>query len=473
MGYVADIELIRKNYKFNESNSKGKKDLKHNTGNSIHILPYVVNCDANEKRFISNFKAVIGEFSRRISAKALMKDSNNDVILNKIVEIIKCQAGKQTVLKNIIKELFFDNEGELQVFHPIVFNYTEVDNISNKKLGQLLFDVLYIKDSDVLIFIKNIYNTEPNNILLKAVKQALPELVDVNDKYQSKYKNCVPLISELFTYDFQFMLKNSKFFIENFEMFLKYYYFFYVSQLSLKLNSFFEADLTRPEKVYFNLDWETTSKTRTSYEFGWSNLLEPRVKNIFSHANCLELLNHNNMINTFTYVDFKKYVDTTNEDEKMNLSLEVESIFELYKEYTEEVHWENFKYTPQYENDAFNSIRKLFNAIDFQFNQSGRKGKYENYCSWFIEFCKFNFLKKRGQLGYTLNLTQDYLIFLTQLCIGNQEKIRLKVLFSEYEKRGISFDRDSQLKIIQLFEKLNLIEKKSDSGDAQYVKSIL
>ncbi|HBL5328060.1 TPA: DNA phosphorothioation-dependent restriction protein DptG, partial [Clostridioides difficile] len=35
------------------------------------------------------------------------------------------------------------------------------------------------------------------------------------------------------------------------------------------------------------------------------------------------------------------------------------------------------------------------------------------------------------------------------------------------------FDRDSQSKVVELFEKLNIIEKKSDSGDAQYVRSIL
>ncbi|WP_010250378.1 DNA phosphorothioation-dependent restriction protein DptG, partial [Acetivibrio cellulolyticus] len=33
--------------------------------------------------------------------------------------------------------------------------------------------------------------------------------------------------------------------------------------------------------------------------------------------------------------------------------------------------------------------------------------------------------------------------------------------------------RDSKYKIIEIYEKLNILEKKSDSGDAQYVKSIL
>ena len=79
----------------------------------------------------------------------------------------------------------------------------------------------------------------------------------------------------------------------------------------------------------------------------------------------------------------------------------------------------------------------------------------------------------RGPLGYTLNLTKEQLLFITKICIKDKKRIKLKDLFEEYKKRGICFDRDSQNKIIELFEKLNIIEKKSDSGDAQYVKSIL
>ena len=62
---------------------------------------------------------------------------------------------------------------------------------------------------------------------------------------------------------------------------------------------------------------------------------------------------------------------------------------------------------------------------------------------------------------------------MTKICINNNKKIKLKNLFDEFELRGLFFDRDSKTKIIQLYEKLNLLEKKSDSGDAQYVRSVL
>ncbi|WP_144029313.1 DNA phosphorothioation-dependent restriction protein DptG, partial [Paenibacillus campinasensis] len=65
------------------------------------------------------------------------------------------------------------------------------------------------------------------------------------------------------------------------------------------------------------------------------------------------------------------------------------------------------------------------------------------------------------------------LLFLTKIMIKDETKIRLKKLFEEFGLRGIIFDRDTQTAIIEYFEKLNLLEKKSDSGDAIYVKAFL
>lgn len=115
----------------------------------------------------------------------------------------------------------------------------------------------------------------------------------------------------------------------------------------------------------------------------------------------------------------------------------------------------------------------MFNRIDYQFSKSQRKKPSKDYTKWFQEYCKLNFLKRRGSIGYTLNITQDKLLFITKICMKHKDKMKLKDLFYEYEKRGIYFDRDSQIKIVELFDKLNIIEKKSDSGDAQYVRSIL
>lgn len=64
------------------------------------------------------------------------------------------------------------------------------------------------------------------------------------------------------------------------------------------------------------------------------------------------------------------------------------------------------------------------------------------------------------------------LLVITALCVKDK-KIKLNQLFEEYEKRGLFFDKHSKKEIINFLNKLNLIDKKSDSGDAQYVKPIL
>ena len=49
----------------------------------------------------------------------------------------------------------------------------------------------------------------------------------------------------------------------------------------------------------------------------------------------------------------------------------------------------------------------------------------------------------------------------------------LKDVFNELQQRGVYFDRLSRERVIRLFERVNVLEKLSDSGDAQYVKGIL
>ena len=88
------------------------------------------------------------------------------------------------------------------------------------------------------------------------------------------------------------------------------------------------------------------------------------------------------------------------------------------------------------------------------------------------EIAKPYFLKRRGSYGYVLNINRDMLLMLTALCVKDN-KIKLNQLFKEYEKRGIFLDKYSKVEVVDFLTKLNLIDKKSDSGDAQYVKPVI
>ena len=72
-----------------------------------------------------------------------------------------------------------------------------------------------------------------------------------------------------------------------------------------------------------------------------------------------------------------------------------------------------------------------------------------------------------------LCINEDRLIFITKLCLKDRNKVWLNDIFREMEYRGVFFDTQSKSAVAEFYNKLNLIEKKSDSGDAQYVKRIL
>ena len=77
-------------------------------------------------------------------------------------------------------------------------------------------------------------------------------------------------------------------------------------------------------------------------------------------------------------------------------------------------------------------------------------------------------------VGYTIGVTENDIIMFTKIILAeNEGKLKLSLLFEKFEERGLIFDRESKRKITELFEKMNFLEKRSDSGDAQYVKSVL
>ena len=61
-------------------------------------------------------------------------------------------------------------------------------------------------------------------------------------------------------------------------------------------------------------------------------------------------------------------------------------------------------------------------------------------------------------------------MLLTNLAIGEKERLRFHELIKAFELRGVFFDKQSQQNLVDLYERMGNVEKMSDSGDAVYVK---
>ncbi|MFI3210931.1 MAG: DNA phosphorothioation-dependent restriction protein DptG [Peptostreptococcaceae bacterium] len=466
MNFIINEEAFRKQYRV------GDKGLTHIVQKSILLDPYNTNYGKTEKEQVSKFKCSIGEFCRLVYNKKL--DVENSIDIDKIVGMVECTYEDKESLKLIIKEMFFDKNDNIQIFHPKLFNYTITTGNFNRYLAQFLYDVLLEGNKEYVDKIRKCFEYKPGNVMEILILNNLPELENIECR-DKKYKNICPSVSKLFRDDLDFLLTDYELFMKEFENLINYYYFFYISQFAIKMSKMFDADRHSIEEIYFNLDWESVSKTRESYIKGWK-MLDSNLKPLFSNINTLEILNINNIEDGVDYIDMNNIIESFDDNERNIFYQSLKNIKDIYIKNVSGINWSEYKKSNQYDDSLKDEMYDLFKCIDYQFMTSPKSGRYKlyrAYKTYFEDFCKIDYLKRRGSLGYTLNINQEKLLFITKLSMKNKEKIKLKDLFEEYKKRGIYFDRDSQSKIIDLFEKLNIIEKKSDSGDAQYVRSIL
>ena len=463
MDFKLDLKEIQKKFNFNTS-------IKHNPKTNVEFFPY--KGTYRESQF--NFREVIGEFLRLVGNKRISSEVNSDKFVNDVLESIEFEKIPQKAeFKQMLKTLFIDDNNQLVLFHPQTLYYINTAENENKKLAEFLYAVLWNGETSWSIEKKSI---RTNDLMSTLIFSALPNLEDA-ERQPVKYALFSSEFSELFMSDFKWLSTKQELFTQQFEKLLSYYYFFYVTQIARRNEYLFNTHNQNIIPLYFTFEEEERlSKTRVSYEYGWKNI-ERSVNRMFSHVNFLKMLNISvqEQKNFYSYQRIAQILQSTTPDVIEQLEEDLESLVMLYKAHWSDVNWSQMEEntSEKHELPILNQLTSLFQIIDYQFNNSQRVKLYNGYKSWFVHFCQKAFLKSRGRSGKMLILNTDYLLFLTKVIIKNESKIRLKRLLEEFEIRGIVFDRDTQIAIVEYFEKLNLLEKKSDSGDAIYVRAFL
>nr|WP_186811924.1 DNA phosphorothioation-dependent restriction protein DptG [Paenibacillus xylanexedens] len=462
MAYKLDLKQIKDKFKFETS-------IRHNPKLPVEILPY--NTKFKDTQF--NFREVIGEFLRLVGQKKMASEANPEQLVEAVLSSIEFEnVSQKNEFKQMIKTLFIDENNQLFLFHPQTLYYINTVENENKKLAEFLYAVLWLGKESWNISDKKM---QTEDLMSSLIFSALPELQDSNGQ-SKKYAVLLPEVAVLFSSDFEWLTTKQDLFTQQFEKLLSYYYFFYITQMSRRNETLF----TKSEKgiipIYFTFEEEERlSKTRVSYEYGWKNI-ERSINRMFTHVNLLKMLNiaveENERI--YSYHEIAEIFRNHNSEEINDIEQVIDDLIEQYREGLSDVKWSELNLnSEQHDLPILNKLSSLFQMIDYQFNNSFRSKPYNEYKAWFIHFCQKSFLKSRGRSGKMLILDTDYLLFFTKVIIKDEPKIRLKRLFEEFETRGIIYDRDTQVAIIEYFEKLNLLEKKSDSGDAIYVKAFL
>lgn len=460
-----DYRLNREKFICNYcGNSDG---FRHSVGKrGYHLFPFIAR---NDSPAILDLDRIAGRIISDIEGMELPHIQLDELIKELMTNIV-VPIGQEGTFKELIADLFFDENKNIRPLNLKLLETSCQLESREKKLAAYIASVLGDKDQltkvikDVHLKNVNSGNVLENMIVLNIAKDSIP--LD-----EEKYFRVTYTLKECFEQDFMYILETEMRTRDYLIKLLEFYYFSYTAQTAMTLDRFFEGNRDEIIPLYFSLEWEKTSLSRRCYSEGWQKL-QKSLDKMFAHAVVLDFLNlTDDDFPQVDYISLKQLIEENQDCENLMIE-EVAKITDLYRSYIRDCS-EMKELQRRSPNDLEAEIKYLFKSVKTQFEVTKRKGPYNAYSEKFKKYCNKKYLKNRGRSGMMLNLTEADLIFLTKVSIKDKEQLRLKEVFDEFEARGIFLDDVSKDQVAAYYEKLNLIEKKSDSGDAKYVKRIL
>lgn len=446
--------------------SKGK--FYHKSGYRFKLFPFVTQPNSEP---VLDLETIVGTFLCMVEERTAKPISATELSdsLRKETDI---EAGREELFNDMIRQLFFYPDGKVRPLNLELLEQVISTETSENRIAEYLVDVLGEKSilcAEVTKAKNKALTT--SNVLERLVLSKLQYDLKKPESNELSYFRITNSLKEAFEEDFAYLLENPKRAREDLVSLLELYFFTYTSQASLQLNRFLDGERDKNIPLYYCLEWEKTSQSRRCFTEGWPKL-QSAIEKMFAHVVVLEILNQTEPGSELVdYISIAKMTQTETAD--LELSKQIDELTECYRkaitDCPEMKELSKEKTSQGYTADA---IKYLFDSVRVQFENTVRERAYKSYANKFESYCH-KFLKSRGRSGLMLNITEETLIFVTKLCIKNQEQMRLKDVFKAFERRGIFLDSLSKEQVASYYEKLNLIEKKSDSGDAKYVKRIL
>lgn len=452
-----------------------KRLKKHDVGSIRDVLPFTSH---TSKAIKGDFNNGLGESVRTIcgllSPKKQKTDElvmNDNPFIEEIINKIECDNDDERYDLSLFLEAFLLSDQEkLNPVHPYLFNYLPVDEKKKNehvKYSRFIRDTLVLEDEEIKEIFKN---QETEDILSELI---LTNMNRLNEKKSERlyYEPLLKPLSTLFREDLKFISKYKDYFLNSFPLLTHFYTFMYACQLLVQFEKFEKGNYEEIHPFYFALEWESVSKRRkVAEDLEGFKYIKEKASRLFVHIHALSQLSYNRLniidfeeepVRFMTYSSLMEKVGLEGESALINF---LDDIGEWISKYCE---WANIDQPEESENLS-QAYRSLFECLKKKMNEETCKNFGQN-----IEFLGANqFLKNRGSLGKVFNISHEFLRLLSAVCIKN-ERMPLNQLFEEYAKRGVTFDRYSKKEIVELLDSLNIIDKKSDSGDAQYVKPIL
>ena len=466
MIYALSVDTFNNTFSVAADGSK----LKHNHCKRFKLFPFIAN---NNVKPVLDLKDLIGRYLSQIEGNDPVPLTAEELVSTlKQDTDLEIDLGSEALFEQVVRYMFFDQNGEFRPINLRMLMQTPCTESKECKLADYLVDVLgdatilkqYLDDATDRL--------DSQSNALESFATSKLKYTPCNREAGTEYQRITNSVLKKFESDFEYILGARNRTRDYLIPLIEFYYFTYTAQAILQLNRFLDGDRSTCVPLFFRLEWEKTSQNRQCYSQGW-NILQSAAKKIYAHAVTLEILNQTTeQCKPVDYIELQQLINSA-PGEDHRIAAEIKKLTDRYRVAISDcTEMKELQRRESPEGETAAEVRFLFESVRLQFENTDRIRPYSSYAKNFEDYSK-KYLQQRGRSGMMLTLTEDTLIFLTKICIKDQEKMRLNDVFAEFEARGVFLDNHSKAEVMRYYEKLNLIEKKSDSGDAQYVKRIL
>lgn len=310
------------------------------------------------------------------------------------------------------------------------------------------------------------------NLFSKILQEALTPFCGFSDDSKERDYIVLPYIKKSFEEDLCWMLEQEESVkVKYLHLLLHFYACYAVTQAIVRITAKDEQSEDEPAPFYFILNSERASVNHDAVVRGWSyQIPKSSLDKLYGKSQALDILNSVLGSNVGFYNNIRKVLYQTDFEDNRELC---NKLLSKYQEEKREVFNRRSSESGSIEEIEIDvhSYDEFISTLELLCTGLQSPSYISRMRKKVIDLLSVRFLQSRRG-NFVLVLDNEMLTFLVAL-FTKSKKTKLENLYKLFNKYGIYFNRGSRLAIEEYLLKLNLLDRKSDSGEAQYVTVIL
>ena len=310
------------------------------------------------------------------------------------------------------------------------------------------------------------------NLFSKILQEALTPFCGFSDDSKERDYIVLPYIKKSFEEDLCWMLEQEESVkVKYLHLLLHFYACYAVTQAIVRITAKDKQSEDEPAPFYFILNSERASVNHDAVVRGWSyQIPKSSLDKLYGKSQALDILNSVLGSNVGFYNNIRKVLYQTDFEDNRELC---NKLLSKYQEEKREVFNRRSSESGSIEEIEIDvhSYDEFISTLELLCTGLQSPSYLSRMRKKVIDLLSVRFLQSRRG-NFVLVLDNEMLTFLVAL-FTKSKKTKLENLYKLFNKYGIYFNRGSRLAIEEYLLKLNLLDRKSDSGEAQYVTVIL